>query len=147
MGSTMKVEKTNECWNWVGGAFTKDGYGQIGIDGQMRRSHRISWIIKFGSIRNKMYVLHRCNNRRCVRPTHLYLGTQFENMRDAVMAGHLSPTGEKNGRSRLSIRDVLMIRDLYKNFYWTQKQLANLFCIGRSTVSHLIIRNTWKHVT
>ena len=141
-----KVQKTRKCWNWIGGCFTRDGYGQIGICGQMRRSHRISWIIHFGKIPNKLYVLHKCNNRKCIRPDHLYLGTQFENMRDAILAGNLSPKGEKNGRSRISERDVLMIRDLYKNFHWKQKQLAELFKIGRSTISHIIRNFTWSHV-
>lgn len=140
-----KVQKTKGCWNWIGGSFTKDGYGQIGIDGQMRRSNRISFLINKGKIGEGKYVLHKCNNRKCVNPEHLYLGTQFENMRDALKIGSLSSKGEKNGRSKITKKDVLKIRELYK-LGQKQIELAEIFGIARSTISHIIRGYTWKHI-
>ena len=75
-----KVAKGAGCWNWTG-ALTRGGYGSF-WGGPERRAHRMSWVLRHGPIPHGRLVLHRCNNRLCVNPEHLYLGDQYDNMRD-----------------------------------------------------------------
>jgi hypothetical protein len=83
----LRVEKRSEgeCWNWIGGQTVK-GYGVIGTRGRERTTvHRVSWAIHNGrAIPDGMWVLHSCDNRLCVNPGHLRLGTNDDNVRDRV---------------------------------------------------------------
>ena len=82
-----KVDFSGECWNWTASTDTK-GYGKFGImKHKLVQSHRMAWRLSRGPIPEGQFVLHRCDNRRCVRPAHLYLGTQFDNMRDCAVRG------------------------------------------------------------
>ena len=82
-----KVRKTTSgCWGWVG-ASSGAGYGHTRIGGRNISAHRTSWELHFGAVPDGMCVLHRCDNRRCVRPDHLFLGTLSDNSRDCVEKG------------------------------------------------------------
>lgn len=81
-----KVQKgePNECWEYQGSLNSK-GYGRIaraGIGNGSERAHRVSALIHFGSIPDGLVVCHKCNNKRCVNPHHLYLATPSENVKD-----------------------------------------------------------------
>lgn len=85
-----KVEKTATCWTWTA-ARSRDGYGAFGIAGRTRRAHRLSFEDASGPIPAGVLVTHRCDNRLCVRPSHLKLGTARDNAQDAVARGRMSP--------------------------------------------------------
>ena len=78
-----KVCKTNGCWTWTASK-NPHGYGQIRLSGKLTLAHRVSWTIHNGVIPEGLFVLHICDNPPCVRPDHLFLGTQKDNIRDAV---------------------------------------------------------------
>jgi hypothetical protein len=89
----------DECWNWPLSINPKTGYGQMSewVDGKrmLYTSHRVSYTAHKGEISLGLSVLHRCDNRKCFNPAHLFLGTQLDNMRDAACKGRL-PGPPKN---------------------------------------------------
>src|SRR5271165_4726377 len=81
-----KVEKTDGCWNWKA-YIGPDGYGRFGFRGKIPGPHRVSWELSFGPIPDGLNVCHKCDNRRCVRPDHLFLGTDRDNILDCIRKG------------------------------------------------------------
>jgi hypothetical protein len=82
-----KVQRGEGCWEWQG-ANNGKGYGCFGKEGSRPYyAHRFSWELHAGPIPDGLFVLHRCDNRRCVNPEHLFLGTQGDNMRDMIAKG------------------------------------------------------------
>lgn len=82
------------CWEWNGA--TTEGYGMIRFDYVNFYAHRISWIIQKGRISHNLLVLHKCDNRLCVNPDHLFLGTIADNMKDKVQKGRQAK-GDSHG--------------------------------------------------
>lgn len=83
-----KVLKTKRCWVWTAHK-KKNGYGQFYIKRQSVYAHRYSWVISNGSVPENKSVLHKCDNPNCVRPSHLFVVSQRENMLDAVKKGRI----------------------------------------------------------
>lgn len=89
-----KVRKSHGCWEWTASRFGSGRYGQFTYTtrtGQVHAyAHRFAWEIANGPIPAKHYICHTCDNPLCVRPDHLFAGTQFDNMRDASRKGRLA---------------------------------------------------------
>jgi hypothetical protein len=132
-----KVGKTESCWLWTGSRLGR-GYGMFRHNGKTVKAHRIAWELEYGPVPQGLYVLHTCDNPPCVRPEHLFLGTQFANMRDMVSKGRCRPQGQRASPSDEIAR---VIADRYAAGT-TQRVLAVEFGWGQSTISRTIHRLT-----
>jgi len=140
----VEIKEKNECWIWKSGK-DKDGYGRFSLNKRTERSHRISYLIKFGIIDSDLLILHICDNASCVNPDHLFQGTFLDNNKDRYTKGR-SAIGSSNGSSKISERDALEIRTLYLNEKLSLEKIGKIFGIGQSTVRDIAVGNTWKHL-
>lgn len=137
------MEKGEGCWIWKGGLSPK-GYGKF-ADSEFKtvRAHRYSYELNVGEIKKGLNVLHRCDNPSCVRPDHLFLGTQKENMEDMFKKGR-KVLGEVHKMSKTTKNDVLKTRELSE--VKTLSELAEMFGLGTSQVHRIIKKQCWRHV-
>jgi len=129
------------CWKWVGQR-EKGGYGRIEYRGLRTHAHRVMYAYMYGVFDPELLVCHKCDNPICVRPTHLFLGTNDENMADMVRKERQC-RGENICTARLTRDDVLLIRSLNGIM---SKDIAKLFDISPSEVSDIQLGKKWKHV-
>ena len=109
-----KVLIGDDCWDWTASR-SRTGYGRFGLGNLVMLANRASWFFANGPIPPGMHVLHRCDNPGYVRPGHLFLGTQAENMADMKAKGRAKNngcSGISNPNAKLTEADVLKIRAL-----------------------------------
>ena len=145
-----KVDKREpgECWVWL--ACTVKGYGQIWQSGRQLKAHRVSWELHHGPIPDGMLVCHTCDNKPCVNPAHLFLGTHSDNMKDAARKGHILPPpirrGKSNGNAKLNDRQALDIYSRIQNGE-TKSALAREFGISPKAVYSIGAGLAWSWLT
>jgi len=136
------VDKSGECWLWMATTYPA-GYGQFYNPALKKKvgAHRFSYELEFGTIPALLCVLHRCDNRLCVRPDHLFVGTKADNSRDAQHKGRLV-RGDVSHWAKLREVDVHRIRESRES----NEALAGIFGVDPSTIRYARTRKTWKHV-
>lgn len=140
--------KENErgCWVWQLARTRNTGYGAMRWNGRTQAVHRLSWLCFRGEIpEDKPCICHTCDNRACINPDHLFCGTRAENMADMTRKGRQSK-GETKGNNKLSEEQVLEIRHLAKEGF-SQPDLAKKFNVDQSTISLILSRKRWQHLT
>lgn len=139
------LERTNvgaQCWNWTAHK-NEDGYGTGSVNGKLCGAHRMAYEAFVCQVPPGMMVLHRCDNRRCINPLHLFLGTNQDNMDDMVRKGRAAKAaGELNSNARLKTSDVLMIRSSPAS----AAVLSDKFGICRNLVYQIRARKAWRHL-
>jgi len=125
-----KVVKTDSCWLWTGCLCR--GYGLIKASNGMRRAHRVSWELHFGPIPEDLYVCHQCDVRKCVNPSHLFLGTHTDNMRDMTKKGRHA---RRQNTAKLTYDEVDAIRALRGKL--NQRDIGWLFGVHQTAVGHI----------
>lgn len=107
--SKVNMGLPDECWEWQ--AKLARGYGRFYIEHITIAAHRLSWIMLRGPIPDGILVLHKCDNRKCVNPNHLYLGTHSDNNSDRAQRNSNNQGGPI---SRFSSKDIEDVKDLIK---------------------------------
>lgn len=137
-----KVEKTAECWLWIG-AVGSTGYGHIRADGKARTASRVAYELVHGAIPVGAFVLHRCDNPLCVNPAHLYAGTHSQNMADKVARGRAAgAVGERNCKAKLTADKVVAIRQSTVGTC----ELARRYGVNRNTIGRIRSDRQWRHL-
>lgn len=140
-----KVKKTDDCWLWRGNIHRIYGYGRMCRDYKDYRAHRLAWELTYGPIPLGMSVCHKCDVRHCVRPDHLFLGTEADNSADKVAKGRQS-RGAHRPLAVLNETSVREIRARYAAGGITQDALAREYGVTQSTIGEAIRRETWRFV-
>lgn len=134
------TDKGCKIWKW---ARSEKGYGVLRIEGRNLLAHRFYYTLYNGAIPRGLCVLHRCDNRLCVNPKHLFLGTVADNQRDAVNKGRIRK-GEKHGRAKLRRKDVRTIRkDYKKGEVGSAVSLARQLKVNRATITAIARGESW----
>lgn len=157
MSVTVKVlvpAKTAEnaqtgCWDWVGFK-SRDGYGIVHSKGKLLKAHRLAYC----EANNKtladikgLVVRHKCDNRKCLNPDHLELGTSVDNTKDRHERGR-DAKGSGNGNAKLTEDQIKEIRLLYKP--WSRnfghRALADKYQVSTSLIGQIVQKQIWTHV-
>lgn len=153
-----KVRKSSNCWEWTGAKNTK-GYGNVSVwKVGTFKAHRIAWQLSYGPIPDGKCVLHHCDNPGCVRPDHLWLGTNLDNIRDMWKKGRARPgvigplplekraRGDSHGMAKMTSTLVSQLRAEYENGNTNISHLAVKYGVTRRTIKDALIRKTWQTV-
>jgi len=142
----VKITGPDDCWEWQAGLFDV-GYGVFHADKETRRAHCVSWEFAYGPIPSDKWVLHRCDNRKCVNPHHLFLGTALDNAQDRKSKGRNGiQYGEYANNARLTNAQVLEIREQYTTQDITQCELAMRWGVSQAEISKIVMGKSWKHL-
>lgn len=135
------------CWTWAG-ITNSNGYGRFSLKDNHRLAHRVAYELFVGPIPDGKNVCHSCDNRLCVNPHHLWLGSQSENLQDAVAKGrmvHPNTRGERNGNGKLKQADVDLIRAMFAGGQ-KKYRIAERFGVSPTTIADIIGGKTWRKV-
>ncbi len=140
-----KVEKRGHggCWIWTA-CRGEHGYGVFRLNYANVRAHRMSWALCNSSLAPSALVLHKCDNRACVNPAHLFLGTVQDNSTDMVTKGR-SAKGDRNARAKLTDSKVLEIRTKHARGA-PAARLARSYGVSSTTVDRIVHRKIWTHL-
>lgn len=140
----IKVKKTKKCWIWHG-SINRNGYGYY----RGKTAHSVAYRLRRGIIPSDMEVCHTCDNRACVNPLHLFVGTRKDNMQDCISKGRQNKAvfarGEQQGNSKLTRKEVEHIRGLCAAGH-TQTSVAEKFGVTQACISHIVRRKNWRHL-
>lgn len=146
------------CWEYQG-CLMPNGYSKIGKNGKSYLGHRLAWITARGDIPDGLCVLHKCDNRKCINPDHLFLGTKQDNTDDMMRKGRgrfvglqspncrkpTPPKGERHFNAKLTEKQVEEMRAMYGGGA-TQVAIAAKFGVRQCHVSRILRKESWAHV-
>ena len=161
----------NSCWEWKAGR-TIGGYGKFRLGKHTMAASRASYLINRGDIPKGMHVCHKCDNRLCVNPNHLFTGTAQDNTKDMIRKGRqgvLSDEGRKrvseatkrmnetrvytsqnvgtdNGRNVYAPETILQIRADHATGKFSQREIARRYGMDFRYISNIVHRKVWQHL-
>ncbi len=140
-----KVIKFDQgCWSWIGSI--KSGYGILKKDKKHIKIHRFIWEYNFGKIESNKIICHKCDNRLCSNPEHLFIGTLNDNIQDMISKNRQKGAlGEKNAKAKLDEKKVAVIKKLL-NSGKSIKEISKLFQVTFQTIYCIKIGKRWKDI-
>ena len=132
------VDALDGCRVWTAGRAAK-GYGGIRFRRRMEKAHRAAYEIFVGPIPDGAHVLHTCDNRLCIKPSHLFLGTNQDNILDKCLK-------DRSGK-KLTVQKVAEMRREFFAGRTTQAALAKKFSVHQSNISRALRAKRWAHVS
>jgi methylaspartate ammonia-lyase len=131
----------HECWEWIAGKFGRRGYGAFYDVARKnnRPAHVVAWELTCGAAPVGQNVLHKCDNRGCVNPDHLFIGTQTDNMRDKI---YKQRHAGSYGPQKLGPADVLAIRASDER----NLDIAARYGVSASLICNIRKGRAWKHL-
>lgn len=143
------IEFTRTCW--LRKTAKPDYYGRAPMSVSRvlgeRQAHRVSWILFHGPIPEGLWVLHHCDIRACVRPDHLFLGTDRDNKADMVAKKRaFSPHGERNGGHKVTTKQVVEIRSRFASGETCKELLAKEYGVTSFAIRAILAGKVWKHL-
>ena len=131
------------CWIWLGGTYNT-GYGAVRFGGKSWLTHRLSKVLQVGELHKSEFVCHRCDERLCVNPDHLFVGSASDNTKDMWAKGRaFHGRGSSAGRAKIT-------EQIAANIYTSPLSIAeaaDVFGVSRSTVLSIRKREQWRHAT
>lgn len=156
--SRVACGEPTDCWEWQGSK-TSSGYGSVSWHGETVPAHRLAYFLSRGGIelhtgfrlggkakRYRRFVLHKCDNRRCCNPAHLFLGSMSTNLKDAYDKKRKTQPRSKHVNAKLTPTQVQEIRTAYDNGAAKQTELASLYGVSQRAISLVVRRETYKDV-
>lgn len=143
----------DHCWRWAGATNKTTGYGVTWDGDKTIGAHRAAYVLWHGrQIPDNLFVCHHCDNRICVNPAHLFLGTVTDNNRDMVTKGRYvhghtknNRKGEEHGCAKLTDADIYEIRVLIGEGK-SVGDVAEIYSVAWSTIGNIKTGKTWKHI-
>lgn len=141
----FSVKKESGCTEWIG-HIEKTGYGSLRFKNKRIKAHRASWIAHKGEIPEGLLVCHHCDNRKCINPDHLFIGTQYDNIQDMKRKNRDKFVGEDNGRAVLTEVGVIDILKHKESGVLTRADLARKYNVSWDTIASIWKGTKWKHI-
>ena len=138
-----RTTRNGECIEFTS-RNSPDGYGRLQIDYKRFLAHRLSYELNVGPIPEGMVVRHKCDNKPCVNPEHLEVGTYKDNIRDAVERDRVAH-GTANHKAKLTPNEVREIRRLVGSGM-SRRSVAKMFGVSHTAVNHLMQGKNWRRV-
>jgi hypothetical protein len=133
------------CWIWIGQP-NRWGYGVFAVNRRSRTvAHRVAWTLTHGTIADDLFALHKCDNRLCVRPDHLFIGTQADNAAD-MKSKDRQARGSRVGGAKLTESTVRQIRAHVKDHPDEFEAAARELGVHPDTIKLVVRRKTWRHI-
>ncbi len=137
------IDKKTKCWDWEG-HIHNSGYGRLTNRRKTQYAHRFMWESFYGEIPKGLDVCHKCDNKKCVNPHHLFLGTRKDNMIDAKVKNRLQ-RGADRYNSVLN-EDIVRQARIRKEAGEKIVDIAKHFGVGKTTLGKAIRAQTWSHI-
>lgn len=152
IAGNVEIDPVTQCWNWKGNP-RENGYCRTSYKRVNWYIHRLSYAAFIGPIPNGNDVCHRCDNRRCCNPAHLFTGTREDNMKDCVAKGRVSKgerhsalvSGDNSGVAKLTAENVRQLRKLAKDGASTGVLSAQFQC-SQDNVRKILNNKTWRNI-
>lgn len=156
--SRVACGSPSDCWEWQG-AKTSSGYGNVSWHGKTVQAHRVAYALAHGGIglhtgfrldgrakKYRRFVLHKCDNRLCCNPNHLFLGSMRANLLDAYAKGRKEQPKSGHANAKLTPQAVQEIRHAYDVYGARQVDLASKYRVSQRVISLVVRRETYKDV-